>query len=277
MDISKAVALKVTRIRTTFTDDIGNTPRTGTGTAFWLKTSEGVFLLLTSRHLLDPLLLSKDPEGWKLTSVEVELRWVEDEDSDNPTKGRTKFLKVSEPGKRIFMSRNDCAFLADPFDERPEMWAHQGMSHFHEADLASDEWLDEALLMLDPVFFIGFPNTWWDQQRILPIARMAHLASMENFHNDGIKTDDVCLVTGLSFGGSSGSPVVSYPKEEDLGSFGKMTIPPRLLGIMSGHFPFKDHDAPGFPLHAGLSYFTRSNSIITLIEEARAKGFKKTH
>jgi len=275
IDITQAVAARVTRIRTAFNDDIGNPAKIGTGTGFWLKTEEDKYLLVTNRHNVDPHLLFNDPDGWKLTSVEVELRWVEDEDANDPTKGHTDFLKVSDFESRLFLSLNDCALLADPFDERPQQYAHQGMSHFQEQDLAAEQDLADEMVMLDPVFFIGFPNTWWDQQRTLPIARTANVASMGTYHNHAIKTGDVCLVTGLSFGGSSGSPVVKTPKHIGAGHFDSYFQPPRLVGVMSGHFPFKEQDCPGMPLHAGLSYFTRSTSIIQLVEDARKSGFGK--
>ena len=291
MEISEAVALKVTRIRAKFRDQVTG-EETGfwtPGTGFWLRTNEGKYVIVTARHLLDPKLRftcpKEDPDEWEFlpSTVEVELRWGEDKNPYDPISNQTKFFKVTEVVKRLFFSANDCALLAEPFDERPEKWAHEGMSHFHEADLASILWQDKAFIMLDPVFFIGFPNTWWDQERMLPIARLAHLASMGTFNNDGIKTDDVSLVTGLSFGGSSGSPVISQPigsppegiphgwppPSEDY-------IPSRLVGVMSGHFPFSDHNGPGIPLHAGLSYFTRSTTILALIEEARAKDFRNT-
>jgi hypothetical protein len=274
IDITEAVALKVTRIRTTFSDDIGNQPRHCIGTAFWLETAEGNYVLVTNRHNVDPRLLFADPDGWDLTSVEIELRWVEDEEADDPTKGRTEFFAISEPETRLFLSPNDCALLADPFDARPHQYAHQGISHFHEQDLATEQYLIEEMAMLAPVFFIGFPNTWWDQERTLPIARMANVGSMGEFHNAGIKTGDVCLVTGLSFGGSSGSPVVAFGKQVAAGSLGSYNLPPKLVGVMSGHFPFKEQDRPGMPLHAGLSYFTRSTSILGLIEQARAQRFR---
>lgn len=276
IDITEAVALKVTRIRTTFSDDIGNPPRRGIGTAFWLETAEGNYVLVTNRHNVDPRLLFTDPDGWNLISLEVELRWVDDEEADDPTKGGTEFFTISEPERRLFLSPNDCALLADPFDERPDQYAHQGVSHFHEEDLASEHHLIEEMVMLAPVFFIGFPNTWWDQERTLPIARIANVGSMGEFHNDRIKTGDVCLVTGLSFAGSSGSPVVAFGKQLEAGSLGSYDLPPKLVGVMSGHFPFNEQDGPGMPLHAGLSYFTRSTSILGLIDQARAQGFRNS-
>ena len=48
---------------------------TGAGTAFWLRSREGKFLLLTNRHVVDPSLVREipDPENWTLEAMAVTI------------------------------------------------------------------------------------------------------------------------------------------------------------------------------------------------------------
>ena len=298
----ETVAFNVTRIRTTFRDvetEETCAPRLGTG--FWLKTTEGKYLLVTNRHMLDPQLGFSDPEDWALHSVEVELRCVTGEVADMT---QTEFLAVDYLSQCLFVpivptgKAPDCAFLADPeFIGQEPHHAHQGFASFNEIALATEDHLKADLKMMDPVAFIGFPGPsdapWYDHFNQIPIARMATVASFYIYSNAMIRTADVSLVSGYSFGGSSGSPVISYPKGFQDGNhsggwlrriFGGITRSPepifrpgRLVGIMSGHYP--DHEqteTPKMYQHTGLSHFTRSSAILALIDEARSKGFKNT-
>ncbi len=106
-------------------------------------------------------------------------------------------------------------------------------------ELADEQFLNECCEIFDPVGFLGFPQDWYDTARNAPIGRMAWLASNPSvsFANEKIKTTDITLVTGLSFGGSSGSPVLSLPKGLKIISQPGIEVnspyaPPRLLGIM---------------------------------------------
>jgi len=276
MEFPEAVALCVTRIRVTFTN--GAEEKSGDGTAFWVRTKEGVHGLVTNRHVVDPKLALgvPDQETWILDSLAVELRWATSGDFAGLTSGPVEFHQVQEFQNRLFLSENDCALLVEPFIEKPDSFAHEGPMHLDETQIAREDELEEWLCLLESVFFIGFPGTIWDQRRTLPIARMANVAFRGTFHHKDIKTGDVCLVTGLSFGGASGSPVVlpfnpaqyilprTSPKQQ------------KLVGIMSGHWDNSDLSSSGKPDHTGLSYFTRSTSILALIEESRNKGFKNT-
>ncbi|MFX9181044.1 hypothetical protein ABTN76_20040, partial [Acinetobacter baumannii] len=76
-----------------------------------------------------------------------------------------------------------------------------------------------------------------------------------------------CLVTGLSFGGSSGSPVFTYEVgfncPEGIKYSGRY-VEPKLIGIMSGHWFDK---IPEKFNHKGISYFTKATSILSLIAD----------
>ena len=126
---------------------------------------------------------------------------------------------------------------------------------------------------MDFVSFIGYPGSnglgWWDQRWNTPIARMATIASNPAvpFTHDSISTADVTLVSGLSFSGSSGSPVLLHQK--GLRTSGLVVdpafTPAMLLGIMSGHW-WDVTEKPAMFKHSGLSYFTRATSISLLLD-----------
>lgn len=138
--------------------------------------------------------------------------------------------------------------------------------------LAGEDFFRNSLNAMDAVSFIGFPGSkndlvWFDDEWKLPIARTAHISSYpgRSFSNRSISTADTMLVSGLSFSGSSGSPVFNHPKGLNLK--GPLTISgyveSKLIGIMSGHF----HEAGDNAFkHSGLSYLTRSTAILQLLD-----------
>lgn len=124
---------------------------------------------------------------------------------------------------------------------------------------------------MDLISFLGFPGSgashWWDQTWHTPIARQAGIASWPHipFCNSEIKTSDVTLVSGLSFSGSSGSLVLLHEKGIPPGDIlDPMYAPPTILGIMSGHW-WEPSAEPTMFHHSGLSYYTRSTSILELL------------
>jgi hypothetical protein len=138
-------------------------------------------------------------------------------------------------------------------------------------ELATQETLATRLSMADLVTFIGFPRgpdkvPWFDTAAHLPIGRLAGLASRPDtpFTNPQIPTADVTLVSGLSFRGSSGSPVVSHIKHAAGIGHAQQFAEPMVLGIMSGHW-WDEQIEPSLFHHSGLSYFTRATSIRALL------------
>ena len=109
----------------------------------------------------------------------------------------------------------------------------------------------------------------------MPIAKTVNVASRpENgFYNPAIQTSDVMLVSGLSFSGSSGRPVISHRKgfraTPPLQSDG--FVPAKLIGIISGHW-WNEDPTSGIFFHSGLSYLTRSTSLHELVTICRARS-----
>jgi hypothetical protein len=142
-------------------------------------------------------------------------------------------------------------------------------------------WLDVG----DLATFVGFAgggndenSRWWDQRRSIPIGRLASLSSAPGiaFEHPSIKTGDAGLVSGLSFQGASGSPLISHTKRGASNGFGEVSFDDhveesKVIGIMSGHLLA---ESGGLFDHSGLSYYTRSPSIDALINLARTHGFR---
>ena len=75
-------------------------------------------------------------------------------------------------------------------------------------------------------------------------------------------------MSGLSFSGASGSPLLSHEKRGGSNGFGEPSFDDhvavsKIIGIMSGHLL---EEQEGLFDHSGLSYFTRAPSIQALVE-----------
>lgn len=277
--IKQHVIFAVTRIRAQFADPIGN-EETAVGTAFFLETSDGHKVLVTNRHNLDPRLTLGAKTSHRLTRLDVELRALAPSsgpiaDAIDVARADTRFFQLTELATRVFASAAaDCAFVADPvWPDREEPYG--GFPLFKESELADDAYFRGQLRVMDVASFIGFPGSagrhWWDEDWRLPIVRPASIASWPAvpFTNAQVKTADTLLVAGHSFTGSSGSPVLAHSK-----GILSSNVPGRMIGIMSGHFDNFD-ETPEMFRHSGLSYLTRSTSILALLAEARDVGFRR--
>jgi hypothetical protein len=240
---------------------------------FWLLTVDGHVLFVTNRHNVDPTLKHGVGTSFSLTAVDLQVRGAVD--------GAVAFHPVTNLRAAIWCAASaDCAVIADPALAAGETLDTGRI--FREESLAEPA-LFPALQITDGASFIGYPGLngrpWWDQAAELPIARLATIASIPTteFRNDAIKTTDVMLVSGLSFSGSSGSPVFNQPKGIAPGGdiHDRSYVPSKIIGIMSGHFWENPDDPPEMFRHSGLSYLTKSTAILDLIATARSAGFKR--
>jgi hypothetical protein len=279
--IAQHLIFAVTRVRAGFADRIGNLFPDVVGTGFFLRTSDGHTVLVTNRHNLDPRLKLGADTSFRLARLEVELRAVSSTtepilDAAEVARPETRFFRLGELATRVFVSSEaDCALVADPaWLEREEPYT--AMALFTEEGLADERHFREHVRVMDAASFVGFPGRggrhWWDEQWKLPIVRPASIASWPAipFRNGSIKTADTLLVAGHSFTGSSGSPVLTHGKGNS-----PTYVASRTIGIMSGHFDEEVDQAPEMFRHSGLSYLTRSTSIIALLAEARAVDYRR--
>lgn len=109
--------------------------------------------------------------------------------------------------------------------------------------LADDSFFHNYCGITQEISFLGFPHGKYDEEGNLPIASHGIFASLphRSFKNQHIKSDDIILVDGRSFKGSSGSPVITFPRGLSIGvdKGGPVNTgdycPQKIVGIMSGH------------------------------------------
>ncbi|MDH5763725.1 MAG: hypothetical protein OEZ51_12135 [Nitrospinota bacterium] len=277
--ISQDIILDVCRLRTTFLDDIGNS-RTISGSGFWV-TSEESNIFVTNKHNVDPTLKLGADTKYRLETCEVELRGdvqqliaEAKQNSGQFSIEFTRFFKINNFSDCLLKSgSSDVAIMRDPIFT-DDLGAYTFGKIISKEDLADSSFFQDKVAMMDIASFIGYPgrgnNIWFDDQFNAPIARLVNIASWPKvpFSNKSIPTKDTLLVSGLSFSGSSGSVVLLHEKGVKAGQGLKNPdyVPPKVLGIMSGHW-WEPNTGPEMFSHSGLSYFTRSTSILALMEK----------
>lgn len=248
-----------------FCDEIGNFKEIQ-ATGFWVKTDTQIYFV-TNAHNLDPKMKLSAHTPFKLNRIEVDLRTKVGEIVFDTTQ-RYEF----DIGKDILTIHPNADVACIKYTGFKSPLTNHGFSSFHIKHLADASFFNDHLNAMDVASFIGFPGKqgrpWYDEQWKLAIARTINIASFPRweFTNRYIPTRDAMLVSGLSFSGSSGSPVLSHEKGAQLaeGLAGGSYTPPKLIGIMSGHWWNEEQPDDGFR-HAGLSYLTRSTSILELV------------
>ena len=218
----------------------------------------------TNRHVFD---ISYNPEfqrqnAHQLINVSLEFRKV----SNGQSTGETKFVEFPKLVTNYYVPADNSDLVIYKIDttQEPlrtliaENWKVLCINY--DVNIAHSEYFNNELKPVDSVTFVGFPKGDFDLLNNLPIARNANIASAPHlrFKNEAVE-GDLILVAGMSFGGSSGSPVYSLPVGNPGLGFGRVLIP-KLIGIMSGHLN-------GERGHKGLSYFVKSTKISDTIKE----------
>ncbi len=259
----------VTRLKIIASDPIGN-ELLYDATGYWVKNFENKTVLVTNKHNLDPAIVSDKYEGYKIKEIKVLIR----EKAIDGYSDRTEFFTMKLTTiKGLVHVTADIAILIDPTFEGNKIAGNFGFEPLNTTEIADEKFFLNSCELFDPIGFIGYPRTWFDIEANLPIGRPAYLASYPHkpFKNPLIKTEDTLLVSGLSFQASSGSPVFSFPKGLEIKGLGVIEVespytPPKLIGVMSGHFPdYLEKDRSEWKVHSGLSYFTRSTALLELL------------
>jgi hypothetical protein len=266
--ISKNIVNSVNRLKSTFIDDLGN-HRTIQGTGFWLTLPKGGSAFITNKHNVDLKIKLGIDTKFSLSETKIEIRKL----GDNLLHNTTEFFLIKNLTESLNVSSAaDCALFRDPiFPDKPKDFKSIPLRY---NEIADEQFLKEKVQIMDFASFIGFPGDsqteWWDQYFNFPIARLCSISSLPEipFRNKAISTEDVTLVAGFSFSGSSGSPVILHEKSikvDEKTLTNPFYVPPRIIGIMSGHtIEFPNNES--MFRHTGLSYFTRSTSILNLID-----------
>lgn len=216
--IPREFANIATRVKTTYADEIGNT-RTGIGTGFWYTEDNFNRAFITNRHNLDPKLNPYFASSFQLKKIEIELRQINDDDTLTE---ETDFFEIQNYLGLFHSEDADVSLIHLPQfrDTRDQKYQHTAALHGANESLADDDFFTNKLNIMDSCCFMGFPGStdppeeWWDQRGNFPIARNGSIASRTdgNFCNKAIITKDTILISGMSFSGSSGSPVFSFQK-----------------------------------------------------------------
>lgn len=263
----------VTRLDITFADGNGNEKKIW-GTGFWISQLDNSLVLITNRHNFEPVLKNKEYSGYKLAKLKILLR--QQDNNGFFTRITDYFALNLATINGLVHPKADVAIISNPqallFDQ--SIQGYQNPVSLHLSEIADNAFFSSWCEMFDPLGFIGFPREWYDHDSNSPIGRMAYISSNPcSFSNIHIKTTDVMLVTGLSFEGSSGSPVFFLPKGLNITGGSGININsshtlPKLVGIMSGHWDdAKSNLNTGF-IHSGLSYFTKATSIYELLNSS---------
>lgn len=274
--INQGVIFTVCRLKCHFRDDIGN-PKLISGTGFWVKTTTDD-LFITNRHNVDAKLGLGPDTKYKLEKLEIELRKTSEPDAYHK---ETKFFNFSIDDSIIYPS-DKADVVAIKSQARLEQCVEYSYKTFNYIDIADLTYLKNSVSLMDIASFIGYPGTttskWWDQEWNFGVARVVNIASHPAvpFTHPDILTDNINLVSGLSFSGSSGSVVLLHEKgiKIGLGLSGGNYVSPKIIGLMSGHWQ-KETDDPQILKHSGLSYFTRSDSILEILEEPNKQSRDK--
>lgn len=262
--------LGITRLKITLRTEVGD-ERSFFGTGFWVQLPSNTCVFVTNRHNVDPKLRLGAKTSYELAGIAIQLREV----SEGKPTARVEFFELRDPQQQLFLSEDaDCALILMNFAQPTRNF--KIITAFSSTDIADASWLSKEVFITDAAAFIGYPGQsdgtiWWDTKLSLPIARLATISSPPGipFSNEMIQTADVVLVSGLSFSGSSGSPVIIHggqvtrPIEHGTESY---YLHPKLIGIMSGHWQ-EPGEMPKMLKHSGLSYFTRSTSIWSLLQK----------
>ncbi len=251
--------LSVVLIESTFDDGL-NKPRLGSASAFFVQGRNGHAYLVTNKHNVDPAL--KLPGlNHKLTRLAMEVRRFE----GGMAQAETTVVELPlDPQRLLHHDTSDVSVYDSNNVPLPPGFM---VPVWMQADMLADGAMHAHLQPMDFVSFIGFPGgngtPWLDDKWRTPIARLASIASLPvvSFSNKSVQTSDVTLVNGLSFQGSSGSMVVSHPRDQSV--VGRNGIPAKIVGIMSGGWP-----GDPFGAHTGMSYYTRSTAILEVLHKA---------
>jgi len=263
--------LSTNQIYSFFADDIGNNDQ-GSGTGFWI-THKSQYVFVTNRHMVD-YAFCKNKQNFNLCKMMFWLR------NDKNLLSKPQKYELNLNSLKIL--RHDTADVAiiyniEIINSRND-FIHTTLSMVDDS-LADDNFFQTMLRPADNCIFIGYPNDWWDESTGLPIVRLANLASWPkiDFINKGIKSTNVRLVAGLSFSGSSGSPIMNKGTEFQAGNGLSITglVPPKIIGVMAGHWwdkwqmppPTSHLPPPTMFQHSGLSYFVTSTVIHNLLKK----------
>lgn len=261
--------LTVARLEVTFDDN-----RKGSGTGFFVYDEKNYFLV-TARHVVDA---SYDPRKAmsraKLTQMDMCFQAAVNPGTPTADIGYQR-LSVKDPDFEYDGDDVDVAVIKIPANVLP-IRNEERMTRpcsFPMHFLATD--VDFAARYAgEPVVFLGFPdnapvNQVEETQFFYPILRQGVFAypPIHGVDVPGERGRNYGLIDSFAQSGFSGGPIISLQKGWADGSWHPKEDhrPPQVVGLICGHYRSREDRADG--VHAGLSFFARSTSIVATIRK----------
>lgn len=227
------------------------------GTAFTLRLDSTTWLI-TNRHCIDIFFPGTQLSGLVLTEIKAIF--------PGPRGGPSESQFTCNLDTTLFRmcdSTDLAAFQLSDF-QPVDGGAGYRSANLTETIISGDSLFDNIRVGSE-VHFIGYPGKLWDTRNSLPILRTASISSIPSY-NYGIadQSDEPrVLVSGLSLGGGSGSPVFFQTSDQYM-----------LVGVMSGHYAgergnwnsefIMDNTSNQISIHTGLSYFIKAPTLRTI-------------
>jgi hypothetical protein len=272
--ISDAIIRSITQVACVFSCDIGNKPISITGTGFFIWNAQGALLFITNKHNLDPTLMLGENTSYRLSKISLLLR---KQLGLSEISLETKWFELKCVNKIKHSPAADVSVIYGFDVINPIGIEDYKIDAFAFSELADEDYINSNVCMMDIASFVGFPGQfpakWWDDDGNFPIARTGNIASnpKKSFRNSSIVTDEAVVFSGLSFSGSSGSPIFLHQKgiiiqgmPNQILVINDSYVPAKIIGIMSGHW-WDVNKEPNMFKHSGLSYYTKSTAIHELI------------
>ncbi len=243
----------------------GSIAQSRQGTAFFVRRSDGEQCLITNRHLVDPGYGEATGKylGARLTGFVLQGFSAAKEDAAAVPSVHNDFIVALDRCTFRYAANyeEDVACIVRPMLCRVGQQAVHLDYFFEAAELATDNWSEQNLVVCDLVAFPGYPP-WYDKSDGRPLVRTGTIASEPrmNYSDTTQPRGRRIAYEAFSFGGSSGSPVIASPKLVP-GSTGTVLREGRVVGINAGHFTGESS------AHSGISYFIKASAILDLIAE----------
>ena len=238
------------RITSVFANRDGDVAYRGTG--FWIDIGDGVFVLVTNRHVVE-----KDKH--QLRELRVSGKRAEGQSDTDVTIEVLKWLVAHSK-----YPENDiaCLYLLEVKD--PPARIGHGIPR---SLLATKEDFESDLSVCDFVAFPGFPD-WYDRRQLRPILRMGVISSDPRYdYSSTMEYEGEALAyEAFSSGGASGSPVFALQKGVKPGEGLSLPAyrPVKLIGINAGHITAPDGT------HRGISIMYKSSAILDILARVDA-------
>lgn len=231
------------------------------GTCFFVLI-DGYPVLVTNRHNVDAHYKDEKYKCLKLKTICFEGYFDDD-----------LFHKITVRNCSICTPNNDDEDIAAVVFQGDQLIEPAGKAFpnsFALHDIANVDWLQRNLRICDMVAFPSYPkfHDWNGSRPIMRVGTIASDPASDYRWKSNQNPARRMAYEAMSFGGSSGCPVIALPKLGIPGETfdGKNYRSPCVIGINSGHLV---DDEDFLKQHSGISYFFKSSALVDLLSDAQ--------